>query len=72
MFCTNCGYKLKDGDRFCENCGTPVENLVKTIKEEPAQTQTENSAAEPTAEEEPGTEFEKPEQPEKYSRSKQM
>ena len=64
MFCTNCGYKLKDGDRFCENCGTPVENLVKTIKEEPAETQTENSAAEPTAEEEPGTDFEKPEQPE--------
>ncbi len=26
MFCTNCGKQLEDGDRFCGNCGTPVEN----------------------------------------------
>lgn len=24
MFCTNCGKKLHDGDRFCGNCGTRV------------------------------------------------
>ena len=25
MFCENCGAKLEDGDRFCVECGTPVE-----------------------------------------------
>ena len=24
MFCTKCGNSLKEGDKFCENCGTPV------------------------------------------------
>ena len=24
MFCTNCGYKNDDGDRFCEKCGAPL------------------------------------------------
>ena len=24
MFCRNCGVKIKDGARFCTNCGTPV------------------------------------------------
>ena len=24
MFCTNCGKKLYDGDRFCGNCGRKV------------------------------------------------
>ncbi len=23
-YCTNCGNKLKEGGKFCENCGTPV------------------------------------------------
>lgn len=26
MFCTNCGKILKGDERFCSNCGTPVEN----------------------------------------------
>ena len=57
MFCTNCGYELKEGDRFCENCGAPVENPpvenppvenpVKTIKEEPVPIQPENTALAP-------------------------
>ena len=24
MFCSNCGEKVADGDRFCTECGTPV------------------------------------------------
>ena len=62
MFCTNCGYELKEGDRFCENCGTPVENPpvenppvenpVKTIKEEPVPIQPENTALPPESTEE--------------------
>lgn len=44
-FCANCGAKLKEGDRFCYGCGTPVakvvteevsvsaENLVGRVKE---------------------------------------
>ena len=24
MFCTKCGRPLKEGDKFCENCGAPV------------------------------------------------
>ena len=62
MFCTNCGYELKEGDRFCENCGAPVENPpvenppvenpVKTIKEEPVPIQPENTALPPESTEE--------------------
>ena len=57
MFCTNCGYELKAGDRFCENCGTPVENPpvenpVKTIKEEQVPIQPENTALPPESTEE--------------------
>ena len=62
MFCTNCGYELKAGDRFCENCGTPVENPsvenppvenpVKTIKEEQVPIQPENTALLPESTEE--------------------
>ena len=25
MFCTNCGFKLEDGDVFCPNCGQRIE-----------------------------------------------
>ena len=24
MFCTKCGYQIKDGYKFCPKCGTPV------------------------------------------------
>lgn len=24
MNCANCGHKLPEGNRFCENCNTPV------------------------------------------------
>lgn len=27
MFCSNCGLELKDDDRFCGRCGTPVKNI---------------------------------------------
>lgn len=31
MFCCNCGYKIKDGDKFCENCGNPIYTEEETI-----------------------------------------
>lgn len=39
MFCTNCGSEIKDGNRFCTVCGTPVEQSAKEIpvtREQPA------------------------------------
>lgn len=30
-FCTNCGVKLDEGQRFCHNCGIPVAATVKTF-----------------------------------------
>lgn len=32
MFCTNCGNKLNDGDKFCSKCGHAIKS--KVIKEE--------------------------------------
>ena len=32
MFCTNCGKKLHDGDKFCANCGTKVRKDTPEIK----------------------------------------
>lgn len=34
MFCTNCGKKLHDGDRFCGYCGTKVRVEEPKIKQE--------------------------------------
>ncbi len=33
MFCYNCGNQLKDGDRFCDKCGLPVEASAKAAEE---------------------------------------
>ncbi len=35
MFCTNCGNKLDEGDRFCTRCGTQIGGIspVYTVKE---------------------------------------
>ena len=31
-FCSNCGYKMNDSDRFCAKCGTPIkEDLSSPI-----------------------------------------
>ena len=35
MKCKNCGYQLKEGMKFCENCGTKVE--VQAQKQPAAQ-----------------------------------
>ncbi len=34
MYCVNCGAKLNAGDRFCENCGTPVWEEPATVDTE--------------------------------------
>lgn len=33
MYCKNCGNKLEEGARFCNNCGTPVEMNTPNINE---------------------------------------
>ncbi len=43
MFCYNCGKQLKDGDRFCDKCGFPVQAAAEA---KPA----EEPVAEPAAE----------------------
>lgn len=37
MFCRNCGRELSERDKFCSECGTPVEVKSAPIKEEIAQ-----------------------------------
>ncbi len=32
MFCTNCGKKVYDGDKFCANCGTKVRKDTPEVK----------------------------------------
>lgn len=32
MFCSKCGEKIEDGGKFCQNCGTPVEEVVEEVK----------------------------------------
>jgi len=29
-YCTNCGHELRDGDKFCSECGTPVGSLASS------------------------------------------
>lgn len=36
MFCTNCGKEIKDDSKFCENCGTPVQNIEAPADPAPA------------------------------------
>lgn len=43
MYCSKCATQIKEGDKFCENCGTPVE----TVAAEPVAAET--VAAEPVA-----------------------
>ena len=31
MICSNCGETVRDGAKFCENCGTPVPQVKKCI-----------------------------------------
>ena len=54
MFCYNCGNQLKDGDRFCDKCGLPVNTTVdpKPAEEPVAEAvdPVEAPAAEPVAE----------------------
>ena len=49
MFCYNCGNQLKDGDRFCDKCGLPVEASAKAAEEmaEKSNPGTQEPAAEP-------------------------
>ncbi len=48
MFCANCGFKLRDGAKFCTRCGTAVENIVKSEPEESARSApTQNSEQPP-------------------------
>ncbi len=35
-FCTNCGQRLAQPTRYCDNCGAPIENLVPSESSSPA------------------------------------
>lgn len=41
MYCKNCGSEIADGSKFCSQCGTPVDTVVKTAQME----DTKNNAA---------------------------
>ena len=34
-FCTNCGQRLAQPTRYCDNCGAPIENLVPSESSSP-------------------------------------
>ncbi len=47
MFCIKCGNKLNDGDKFCEKCGTPIDEPVAQATVETAiNTEADSVAAE--------------------------
>jgi len=33
-YCTNCGNKMRDEDKFCSKCGHPANNSVKEEEKE--------------------------------------
>ncbi len=35
MFCSNCGEQVKDGDKFCNNCGNPLQTTVTPQRQPP-------------------------------------
>lgn len=37
MFCTNCGREIIDTARFCNFCGTPIQNMAASIPVQPVQ-----------------------------------
>lgn len=37
MFCTNCGREIIDTARFCNFCGTPIQNMATSIPVQPVQ-----------------------------------
>lgn len=37
MFCTNCGREIIDTARFCNFCGTPIQNMAASIPIQPVQ-----------------------------------
>lgn len=37
MFCTNCGTQLKEGSRFCTECGEPAAQVITVEAANPAQ-----------------------------------
>ena len=33
MFCSNCGYEVEEGNKFCQNCGNPIIQNTETIED---------------------------------------
>jgi len=44
MFCSNCGKEINEVDKFCQNCGTSVENGVAPETVNTQYNQTNNNA----------------------------
>lgn len=47
MFCSKCGTKINDGERFCSGCGTPVAQNVKAPIAKTPLENTKNKAEQP-------------------------
>lgn len=65
MFCENCGHQVREGERFCEACGAPLQPVAPV---QPAQQQAEQPAQpfeQPAQQpiEQPAQPFEQPAQP---------
>jgi hypothetical protein len=41
MYCPNCGTKVEETDRYCEQCGAPLQNLKCCHKNRPEFKQTD-------------------------------
>ncbi len=46
MYCTECGFKLLDGDQFCRNCGKKIGNVQP--QQQPMSSQPNNVGAQPS------------------------
>ena len=44
MKCSNCGFDVAEGEKFCGNCGTPVTSAAEPVVEQPVESTVENTA----------------------------
>lgn len=50
MKCSNCGFDIAEGEKFCGNCGTPVTSATDAVVEQSVETQIAAPAVENAAE----------------------
>jgi hypothetical protein len=62
MFCSSCGARLQDGDRFCKDCGAALQAEGGVVQRPPARARQQAPAA-PNAARRPGAGANKPKNP---------